>query len=186
MRIDPGALGELLEQRPVEAASDTVVDIFDSGLMAQLGIAQAGMQAPVTSVAGGVGRPPTGWPGAVAAQSTATTKRSRKRKADAAATPHFALSASPKPNSISGTPLRIPYGNKELALTLDARYRRGGWYAHLELIFPHSESAVGCNPGVCPPTALAYSDLTRRPRSNARSPARHKYSFRSCMALILK
>src|ERR1700722_12681563 len=52
MRIDPGALGELLEQRTVEAASDTVVDIFDSGLMAQLGIAQAGGRAPVTSVAG--------------------------------------------------------------------------------------------------------------------------------------
>src|SRR5271165_1721285 len=52
MHIDPTAPGQFLEQRPVEAASDTVVDIFDSGLMAQLGIAQAGVQAPVTSVAG--------------------------------------------------------------------------------------------------------------------------------------
>jgi DNA topoisomerase III len=67
--------------------------------------------------------------GAVAAQSAATTKRSRKRKADAAATPHPAPSAPAKPNSISGTPLRIPYGNKELALKLGARYRSGGWYA---------------------------------------------------------
>jgi DNA topoisomerase III len=67
--------------------------------------------------------------GAVAAQSTATTKRSRKRKADAAITPHPASSALVQPNSISGTPLRIPYGNKEIALKLGARYRTGGWYA---------------------------------------------------------
>jgi DNA topoisomerase III len=56
--------------------------------------------------------------GSVAPQSTATTKRSRNRKA-----------APAPPNSISGTPLRIPYGNKELALKLGARYRPGGWYA---------------------------------------------------------
>ena len=61
----------------------------------------------------------------VAPQSTATTKRSRKRKADAAAAPP----ASPHPNSVTGTPLRIPYGNKEVALKLGARYRSGGWYA---------------------------------------------------------
>ena len=28
-------------------------------------------------------------------------------------------------------PLRIPYGNKEVALKLGARYRSGGWYAPL-------------------------------------------------------
>ena len=57
--------------------------------------------------------------GAVAAQSTATRKKkSRKRP-----------SAPAQPNSISGTPLRISYGNKELALKLGARYRPGGWYA---------------------------------------------------------
>jgi len=27
------------------------------------------------------------------------------------------------------TPLRIPYGNKDAALRLGARYRAGGWYA---------------------------------------------------------
>jgi hypothetical protein len=42
---------------------------------------------------------------------------------------------------------------------------------HLELIFPHSESGVGRNPGVCPPTALAYSDLTRRPVAQADHPS---------------
>jgi DNA topoisomerase-3 len=62
--------------------------------------------------------------GSVAPQSTATTKRGRKRKADAAAAPHSA-----QPNSVTGTPLRIPYGNKEVALKLGARYRSGGWYA---------------------------------------------------------
>jgi DNA topoisomerase III len=63
--------------------------------------------------------------GSVAPQSTATTKRSRKRKADAAAAPP----APAHPNLVTGTPLRIPYGNKEVALTLGARYRSGGWYA---------------------------------------------------------
>ena len=29
----------------------------------------------------------------------------------------------------AGTPLRIPYGNKEVALKLGARYGAGGWFA---------------------------------------------------------
>ena len=34
------------------------------------------------------------------------------------------------PDAASGdTPLRIPFGNKEAALQLGARYRAGGWYA---------------------------------------------------------
>ena len=49
-------------------------------------------------------------------------KRSRKRKANASAAPPA------QPNSVTGTPLRIPYGNKEVALKLGARYRSGGWY----------------------------------------------------------
>ena len=28
-----------------------------------------------------------------------------------------------------GTPLNIPFGNKEVALRLGARYRTGGWFA---------------------------------------------------------
>jgi DNA topoisomerase-3 len=67
--------------------------------------------------------------GSVAPQSIAKTKRSRKRKADAAAAPHPAPSAPPQPNSLAGTRLRIPYGNKEVALKLGACYRSGGWYA---------------------------------------------------------
>jgi DNA topoisomerase-3 len=67
--------------------------------------------------------------GSVAPQSAATTKGSRKRKADVAAAPHSAPSASLQPNSVADTPLRIPYGNKEVALKLGARYRSGGWYA---------------------------------------------------------
>ena len=63
--------------------------------------------------------------GSVAPRSIATTKRSRKRKLDASAAPL----APAQPNSVTGTPLRIPYGNKEVALKLGARYRSGGWYA---------------------------------------------------------
>ncbi len=57
----------------------------------------------------------------VGPQSTATTKRSRKRR-DAVGPPV-------QPNFVTGTPLRIPYGNKDAALKLGARYRSGGWYA---------------------------------------------------------
>jgi DNA topoisomerase-3 len=60
-----------------------------------------------------------------APQSAAPTKRSRKRKAsvnDASSTPA-------QPNSVAGTALRIPYGNKDVATKLGARYGSGGWYA---------------------------------------------------------
>src|SRR6516165_176745 len=60
-----------------------------------------------------------------APQSARPTKRPRKRKASADATP----SISAQPNSVAGTPLRIPYGNKDVALRLGARYGSAGWYA---------------------------------------------------------
>jgi DNA topoisomerase-3 len=62
--------------------------------------------------------------GSVAHQSTASPRRSRKRKVDmedASTAPALAKS--------NRTPLRIPYGNKEVALKLGARYGSGGWYA---------------------------------------------------------
>jgi DNA topoisomerase-3 len=60
--------------------------------------------------------------GSIAPQSTAPTKRSRKRTAAAPPAPT-------QPRSVTGTPLRIPYGNKEVALKLGARYGSAGWYA---------------------------------------------------------
>jgi DNA topoisomerase-3 len=62
--------------------------------------------------------------GSVAPQLTAPMKRSQNRNADATATLPPA-----QPDLITGTPLRIPYGNKEVAVKLGARYRSGGWYA---------------------------------------------------------
>ena len=35
----------------------------------------------------------------------------------------------PSSNSAAGTPLRIPYGNKDVAMKLGARYGSAGWYA---------------------------------------------------------
>jgi DNA topoisomerase III len=58
-------------------------------------------------------------------QSTTLKNRSRKRKADAAVT----ASSSDQPNPITGTPLKIPYGNKDVAMKLGARYGSGGWHA---------------------------------------------------------
>jgi hypothetical protein len=39
--------------------------------------------------------------------------------------------APAEPNSVAGTPLRIPYGNKDVAMKLSARYGSAGWYAPL-------------------------------------------------------
>jgi DNA topoisomerase-3 len=62
--------------------------------------------------------------GSISPQST-SPRRSRKQKADA-----VAVSPTPaQPNFVTGTPLRIPYGNKEVALKLGARYGSTGWYA---------------------------------------------------------
>ena len=61
----------------------------------------------------------------ISARST-PAKRSRKRKPDAFSAPP----AGPaQPDSVTDTPLRIPYGNKDVALKLGARYRSTGWYA---------------------------------------------------------
>src|ERR1035437_9790501 len=61
----------------------------------------------------------------ITSQSTAPSKRSQKRKAGADPT---TLAPAPT-NSVTGTPLRIPYGNKDVALKLGARYGSTGWFA---------------------------------------------------------
>ena len=58
----------------------------------------------------------------------APPRRPRKQKVD---TDAASVARAPK-NSI-GTPLRIPYGNKEVALKLGARYGSEGWYAPPEV-----------------------------------------------------
>jgi DNA topoisomerase-3 len=61
----------------------------------------------------------------ISSQSTSPRKKSRKQKADV-----VAVSQTPvQLNLATGAPLRIPYGNKDIALKLGARYRPGGWYA---------------------------------------------------------
>jgi DNA topoisomerase III len=62
--------------------------------------------------------------GSIAPQSTAPRKIARKRKAVATG-----ASMPAQPNPVAGTPLRIPYGNKDVALKLGARYGSTGWYA---------------------------------------------------------
>nr|WP_247992261.1 DUF5710 domain-containing protein [Bradyrhizobium sp. 186] len=61
--------------------------------------------------------------GSVASQA-APPKRFRKQKVDT-----NAASIAPAPANSIRTPLRIPYGNKEVALKLGARYGSEGWYA---------------------------------------------------------
>ncbi|PPQ35453.1 DNA topoisomerase-3 [Rhodoblastus acidophilus] len=57
----------------------------------------------------------------------APAKRSRSATPDAA--PSVAHARPSEFRSATETPLRIPYGNKAIALDLGARYRPGGWYA---------------------------------------------------------
>jgi len=59
-----------------------------------------------------------------AASDAPLPKRSRKQKVGA-----DAPSTAPAPANSTRTPLRIPYGNKEVALKLGARYGSEGWYA---------------------------------------------------------
>jgi DNA topoisomerase III len=56
--------------------------------------------------------------GSISPQSTSLRKRSRKQKAVAAT----GASMPAQPNPVARTPLRIPYGNKEVAMKLGARY----------------------------------------------------------------
>ena len=60
-----------------------------------------------------------------ASQSAGPPKRSRKRKAGADTAPP----PPSQPKSVAGAPLRIPYGNKDAAMQLGARYGSAGWYA---------------------------------------------------------
>ena len=65
-----------------------------------------------------------------AANTTAPTKRARKKpKATTASADAKPPPAPEQRNSGANTPLRIPYGNKEVAQKLGARYGAGGWYA---------------------------------------------------------
>jgi DNA topoisomerase-3 len=73
-------------------------------------------------------RPRSTAPKSTAPVSKAPKKRSRKPAADVAATA-AAPPTHARQNSGADTPLRIPYGNKEVALKLGARYGAGGWYA---------------------------------------------------------
>ena len=63
----------------------------------------------------------------IAPKSAVPKKRSRKCAANVVAT---ATPSTPvRGNSGTDAALRIPYCNKDAALTLGARYRAGGWYA---------------------------------------------------------
>ena len=58
----------------------------------------------------------------------AEAKTRRKRKSGSGAE-GAVKSGGPRTGSETGTPLRIPYGNKQIAFQLGARYTAGGWYA---------------------------------------------------------
>lgn len=66
---------------------------------------------------------------ATASKSTKSTKRAGKRKATATLVDVARPPTPEQRNSAANTPLRIPYGNKDVAQKFGARYAAGGWYA---------------------------------------------------------
>ena len=50
VRVDPLAGGEFVEQRPIEAAMNSIIDVFDDGIVAQSGIAQPSREALVAAM----------------------------------------------------------------------------------------------------------------------------------------
>src|SRR5205085_10743661 len=50
VRVDPLAIGELLEERAVEAAWGSVIDVLDAGRLAQSGISQSGCKPLVAAM----------------------------------------------------------------------------------------------------------------------------------------
>jgi len=69
---------------------------------------------------------------AAQARPTAESRRGKGRKAGAARKPPVKRPRTSKKAAAlptADTPLRIPFGNKEAAQQLGARYRAGGWYA---------------------------------------------------------
>jgi DNA topoisomerase-3 len=64
-----------------------------------------------------------------ATKSTKSTKRAGRPKTTAALVDATSPSASEQRDVAAITPLRIPYGNKDIAQKLGARYTAGGWYA---------------------------------------------------------
>ena len=64
---------------------------------------------------------------AIAPKTTAPRNRSRKLAANV--TGKIKPPTATRESSGTDTPLRIPYGNKDVALKLGARYRAGQWYA---------------------------------------------------------
>jgi DNA topoisomerase-3 len=64
-----------------------------------------------------------------ATKCTKPTKRPRKPKDSVALVEATCSPVAEQRDTSANTPLRIPYGNKEAAQKLGARYAEGGWYA---------------------------------------------------------
>ena len=64
-----------------------------------------------------------------AAKGKTARARAQRRRKPGDAAEGAAPSAGARAEAPTGTPLRIPYGNKEAAFELGARYASGGWYA---------------------------------------------------------
>ena len=102
----------------IDQAAGSELDAMPGKAVAHSAVASAGLGSKLDAAGRTSGRK----------SRKAPPKRPRRATADAAPS-SVANPPSSGPRSATETPLRIPYGNKAIALDLGARYRPGGWYA---------------------------------------------------------
>ena len=74
-------------------------------------------------------KPAKGRKASAAGKRASTATKTPRTGKSASAAERVAQPGDARTGPQTGTPLRIPYGNKEVALQLGARYAAGGWYA---------------------------------------------------------
>jgi DNA topoisomerase-3 len=102
----------------IEQAAGNELDAMPGKAVARSAVASAGAGSNLDAAGGKRGR----------TSKKAPTRRPRRATANAAPS-SVAHPPASGPQSATETPLRIPFGNKAIALDLGARYRSGGWYA---------------------------------------------------------
>ena len=113
-----------LQQHAPRNSGETAIAERSSSPEAPVGMAPDELARPVTSRARRRSKPAK----LATEGSGAPAKRTRKPKT-AAVPVKEAQSTPSQKTATENTPLRIPYGNKETAQKLGARYAAGGWYA---------------------------------------------------------
>jgi len=141
--VDPGVTAqlELLLDDVLVGTQELsgAVDAVCAQALRIIGRLTNGVGAGALPPMGGAAFPSKAARGRAAANALSLPAKGREGRRAAPAGPKKATRTTPRPprpgaehtgrSETAGTPLRIPFGNKEVAQQLGARYRTGGWYA---------------------------------------------------------